>query len=156
MKSEAKLRLGTFFIIALICQVNCLGAAAMTFNTSVLPNGIHVLVGSGEILPGDDDKLVKMINEGSAEDRVVAFDSPGGDLIESLSLARTIRYYGFEAVVPSNSRCASACFFLFTGAQFRYVFPAASSVFISSGGKFRDCEPKGHTAYSSRCVEIQP
>ena len=42
----------------------------------------------------------------------LALDSPGGNLVEGEQLAKLIRARGLPVVIPSNSKCVSACFLL--------------------------------------------
>ncbi len=78
------------------------------------------LVISGEIMPGDYDRLLSKITVD--EKRFLALNkiilaSDGGDVIEALKIAALIKSLFTGVVVgPLTGRCVSACFFIYAAA----------------------------------------
>ena len=81
---------------------------------------IGPLVVSGEIIPGDYDRLLSKIledrNRFLSQNKII-LASDGGDVAEALKLARLIKSLFTDIVVgPLTGRCVSACFFIFAAA----------------------------------------
>lgn len=72
----------------------------------------------GPIVPGDAARLTEFFKTMPASDRIIGFvvDSPGGALVEAGHIAGLISELSLSVVVPSDSKCASACFLLFAAA----------------------------------------
>ena len=81
------------------------------------------LVISGEIMPGDYDRLVSKICED--EKRFLALNklilaSDGGDVTEAMKIAALVKSLFTGVVVgPLTGRCVSACFFIYAAAAQR-------------------------------------
>src|ERR1700693_845129 len=81
------------------------------------------LVMSGEIIPGDYDRLLsKILDDPSrflAQNKLI-LASDGGDMSEAIKIATLVRSL-FAAVVvgPLTGRCVSACFFIYAAAAQR-------------------------------------
>jgi hypothetical protein len=84
----------------------------------------------GEIISGDVDRLKSILADfPSRSFKFVSFilDSPGGSLMEGLELGKTISQMDefTKTVVGTNTGkqeiCASACVFVYLGADFRYL-----------------------------------
>lgn len=81
------------------------------------------LVISGEITPGDSDRLLSRIL--GDEDRFLAQNkvllaSDGGDVAEALKIAKLLKSLDTEVIIaPSTGRCVSACFFIYAAASRR-------------------------------------
>jgi hypothetical protein len=81
------------------------------------------LVLSGEITPGDRDRLLTKIR--LDESRFLATNkiilaSDGGDVAEAMKVAALIKSLRTEVIVgPLTGRCVSACFFIYAAAQQR-------------------------------------
>ena len=81
------------------------------------------LVISGEIVPGDYDRLLSRILDD--EDRFLAQNkiilaSDGGDVAEALKIAQLVKSLFTEVIVgPLTGRCVSACFFIYAAANQR-------------------------------------
>lgn len=96
-------------------------AAAMQFEmVDVSPTEV-MIGGRGPIVRGDAGRLEKALASAPATKRLLglALDSPGGTVLDGAELARMIRDKGLAVVVPSNSKCASACFLLLAAAPHR-------------------------------------
>jgi hypothetical protein len=81
------------------------------------------LVISGEIIPGDYDRLLSKIlddpNRFLAENKII-LASDGGDVAEALKIAKLVKSLFSEVIVgPLTGRCASACFFIYAAANQR-------------------------------------
>jgi ATP-dependent protease ClpP protease subunit len=81
---------------------------------------IGPLVVSGEIVPGDYERLLAKILEDSnrflSQNKII-LASDGGDVAEALNIARLVKSLFTEIVVgPLTGRCVSACFFIFAAA----------------------------------------
>jgi hypothetical protein len=84
---------------------------------------IGPLVVSGEIVPGDYDRLLARIRDDQnrflSQNKII-LASDGGDVSEALKIARLVRSLFTEIIVgPLTGRCASACFFIFVAAAQR-------------------------------------
>lgn len=83
---------------------------------------------SGEIAPGDADRVRELIAEARRQGRTffaIYLDSPGGSLMEGLRLGQTIREAGAVTVLLSYSTCASACILAFAGGKGRMAYRGA-------------------------------
>ena len=81
------------------------------------------LVISGEIIPGDADRLLSKIlgdkNRFLAHNKIL-LASDGGDVAEALRIAKLIKsLYTRVLVLPLTGRCVSACFFIYASATQR-------------------------------------
>jgi len=96
-------------------------ARAMQFDlVDVSPSEVMV-GGRGPIVRGDAARLERALASVPPEKRLLglALDSPGGTVVDGVELARMIRDRGLAVVVPSNSKCASACFLMLVAAPRR-------------------------------------
>jgi hypothetical protein len=73
-----------------------------------------VLGGRGPIVKGDTTRLEQALAALPRTRQLLglALDSPGGTVTEGESLARLVRTRKLTVVIPSNSKCVSACFLL--------------------------------------------
>jgi hypothetical protein len=117
-----------------ICQVALLllGAPALSAElfymdhdpyTDQYVGPVGPLVVSGEIVPGDYDRLLSKIlddpNRFLAENKII-LASDGGDVAEALKIATLVKSLFSEVIVGSlTGRCASACFFIYAAANQR-------------------------------------
>ena len=120
-------RIALCMMTLLLASMPCVGAELFYMdhnpftNEYVGPTGPLVI--SGEIIPGDYDRLLSRILED--EDRFLAQNkiilaSDGGDVVEALKIARLIKSLFTEVIVgPLTGRCASACFFIYAAANQR-------------------------------------
>jgi hypothetical protein len=90
---------------------------------------LHITA-TGEILPGDSEKLkaaIEVTDTSDVRDVLFMFDSPGGSLVESLEIG------GYISEIPAivsaqvgsrdvqNAVCASACVYAYLAADYRYL-----------------------------------
>ncbi len=80
---------------------------------------------SGDITPGDDEKLHRFVASLPADTNLVgvALSSRGGNLLEGLRLATTVRNTRLSTGVAGQ--CASACFLVFAGGAGKLVLDGA-------------------------------
>ena len=107
------------------------------------------LVISGEIAPGDYDRLLsKIIDEESRfllQNKII-LASDGGDVAESMRIAALVRSLFTEVSVgPLTGRCVSACFFIYAAAGQRAVDGARligiNRPFLDSDGTSATTDP---------------
>jgi hypothetical protein len=84
---------------------------------------IGPLVFSGEIMPGDGDRLLSRIlddeNRFLMQNKIM-LASDGGDVAEALRIAKLVKSLFTQVVVaPLTGRCVSACFFIYAAAARR-------------------------------------
>lgn len=86
----------------------------------------NVLMISGEIVPGDYPKFEALVAKRIPSQLVL--DSPGGDYIEALHIARDVNLMGLRTIAPLDQcqkgdgvycRCASSCFFIWAAGRQR-------------------------------------
>jgi len=93
-------------------------------------DGIDVIMISGEIKPGDDEKFKKLaLNSKSA---LVVLESDGGALVPALEIGRAIQLRSFSTFVPDNAICASACALTWIAGTTRFVGPSGLVGFHAS------------------------
>jgi hypothetical protein len=88
-----------------------------------------IVGGHGPIVKGDADRLrqaVAAVPQGRLL-LALALDSPGGNVVEGERLAELIRARRLPVVIPSDSKCVSACFLLLAASPRRF---AASDALI--------------------------
>ena len=108
-----------FVLFSLIPQ------SALPADISVVPTGtpLSLIVLRGEIIEGDAERFNKAASGvGLAS---VLLESPGGSVVEGLSIGRTIRRLGFSTGVAPNNACASACALIWLAGSPRYMDPSA-------------------------------
>jgi hypothetical protein len=101
-------------------------AAEITSFTS--NEGREIIVLSGEISPGDADRvsaLMKAANDGGRSVSGVRLDSKGGNLVEGIKLSEVIRFARVATVVANGKLCASACFIAFAAGAEKFVSRSA-------------------------------
>ena len=89
-------------------------AQALQFDQMTVSPTEVIVGGRGPIVKGDTDRLRQALAAVPAGQRLLglALDSPGGNVVEGEQLAKLIRARGLPVVIPSNSKCISACFLL--------------------------------------------
>ncbi len=102
-------------------------ASAMTLELKTLPLGSSATVQAvfleGVVQEGDGQKFQQFLAglEPITEQSTIwiALNSEGGSVRETLNIARQIRSRGFVTHVPTESRCISACLFLYAAGLIR-------------------------------------
>lgn len=80
----------------------------------------------GTIAPGDADRLISQIDEADPEIETLVLQSPGGAVVDALTLGRHLRTRGIATEVLAGEICYSACPYLFAGGETRSASDEAS------------------------------
>jgi hypothetical protein len=96
--------------------------------------GLPVIVVLGDLQYGDGDRFAQ-ISASLPKSTMVAFDSPGGNLLAGLKIGETMRARGFGSLVPDGSTCASACAIAWLGGTKRYLASNARLGFHAASGE---------------------
>lgn len=116
-------------IHCIVVVVSALAAAArvqaMQFDAVPLNSGVTLILGRGEIADGDVDRLLSATMSTRQPRKVLALNSPGGNVLSAERLAAAIRRFDISVLVGANSTCASACFLLFAAAPSKAYMPGA-------------------------------
>src|SRR5262249_23497476 len=96
---------------------------AMQFSRGEIGDGKVLILARGPIVRGDYDRLVQFVASMPQTDRVaaIAFNSPGGSVIEAEKIATLIHSYSLVVLVGRGNECSSACFLPFAAAAKRFV-----------------------------------
>jgi len=122
-----RLRIALCQVALLILSVPASGAELFYMDhdaiTGEYVGPVGPLVMSGEIIPGDYDRLLSKILDDPARflaQNKLILASDGGDMSEAIKIATLIRSL-FAAVIvgPLTGRCVSACFFIYASAAQR-------------------------------------
>ena len=88
-------------------------AIALQFERVSISATEVIVYGRGPIVKGDSDRLEQALAAVPPEQLSgVAFDSPGGNVVEGELLAQSIHTRKLAVIIPANSKCVSACFLL--------------------------------------------
>jgi hypothetical protein len=104
--------------VGLLCLVGGIATAsratAMQFDQMPLSPAEVIVSGRGPIVKDDTLRLDQTLAAIDPGRQVLALtlDSPGGNVAEGEALARLIRLRKLTVVVPTSSKCVSACFLL--------------------------------------------
>jgi hypothetical protein len=114
-------------VALLLAGMPCLGAELFYLDhdpfTAEYVGAVGPLVISGEIMPGDYERLLSKI--AGDEGRFLALNkiilaSDGGDVAEAVKIAGLVKSLFTQVIVgPLTGRCVSACFFIFAAAAQR-------------------------------------
>lgn len=119
----------------------------MEFTTIAIRGGIAVKA-TGVIEIGDAAKFQRVSSEATVDDkglRRIVLESPGGNVIEAMRIAKIIRASSFMTLVTGE--CASACAMV--------LYPAGVSFILLDGGKlgFHACYDSRNLAEYPECTE---
>ena len=115
----------------LICLLGLLAAIpparAMQFEAVQATQTDAIIGGRGPIVKGDTARLQQAFASipQTLKFLVLELDSPGGSVAEGVDLMNYIRANRIPVLIPSNAKCASACFLLFAAAPRRIAAPDA-------------------------------
>lgn len=117
--------INTAFVVGLALTSSTAHAMDFTFDPLDGKPNTGVIVAKGVIAPGDDEKLHRMVAElpGSTVLNGIALSSVGGNYLEGVRLATSIRNTGLTTAVIGN--CSSACFLIFAAGSTKIVFEGA-------------------------------
>ncbi len=113
-------------IFALACLAAAAAGAparAMQFGQEPAGGGALFLTARGQIVAGDYARFAADIARVAPGQRVLALalDSPGGSVAEAVRLSDLIRHDRLGVFIPSDAKCASACFLLLAAAPRRFA-----------------------------------
>lgn len=94
-------------------------AAEFSYGSADESSVDFAVVIKGKIVPGDYERLLDFIEDDPARFRasLILLASPGGDLVESMKIARLVKStYQSVFVNGAKGSCASACFFIYVSA----------------------------------------
>jgi hypothetical protein len=114
-------------VALILLSAPCLGAELFYMDhdpyTDQYVGSVGPLVISGEIVPGDYDRLLSKIlgdPDRFLSDNKIILASDGGDVAEALKIAKLVKSLFSKVMVgPLTGRCASACFFIYAAANQR-------------------------------------
>jgi hypothetical protein len=109
--------------IVISCSIPS-AASAATFKSVATKDGKTIILLSGEIIEGDADTLkaaIKTANDAGKLVSGVRLNSPGGNLLEGLKLADTVRFAKVATNVAGNATCASACFLVYAAGATKFA-----------------------------------
>src|SRR5438552_11981569 len=115
--------------LAILLMLSGSIASAASLTTSKSKSGSFIVTLSGEISLGDSDLLkvrIRKANDSGVTVSLIRLDSPGGSLLEGVKLADMIRFGKITTAVVGTSKCASACFIVFSAGVEKFADYAAS------------------------------
>jgi hypothetical protein len=98
------------------------GSQAATFVRIVHSN--HTMLAlNGDITLGDAEQFqdIVMAPDGGHPITAIVLNSPGGNLVASVALAKLVRERNFITIVGPGATCASACFLVFAAGHVKYA-----------------------------------
>ncbi|TKB08402.1 hypothetical protein [Desulforhopalus sp. IMCC35007] len=101
------------------------GAVSPCFGLEVteVKDNEHTLLLSGQIEPGDLNKIVKAVSPPNSFPKYFTLDSSGGDVLEAMKIGHFIRETASGTCV--NKTCASACVFILVGGVSKTAWPSS-------------------------------
>lgn len=95
----------------------------MNFSKRVFDANETIIMANGPINLGDDERLHTFVASLPRSTKVtgITLDSIGGNLMEGMRLARSIKSSNLIVAVPQHGMCASACFLMFAAGRKRIV-----------------------------------
>lgn len=96
------------------------GVSAAAITVQKLPTqDLHLVVISGRIERTDAAQFTDKIN--GITNAVVMLDSPGGSVLDGISIGKSIRNNRFSTAVPDNTLCASSCALIWLAGMQRFA-----------------------------------
>ncbi len=106
--------------IAFLCAFQHQPVSAAEFQKVAIPGGqFDLITVVGDLVPGDDKRFIEFAL--GAANAIVAFQSPGGNLVAGIEIGKAIRLKGFSTLVPDGTQCASACALAWLGGHVRFM-----------------------------------
>lgn len=91
----------------------------------------------GGIRPGDATKLIRILTDPEHLDvynsGFLKLNSPGGDVLEALSLVKVLKLWMAEVEVEKHAICASACFLVWIGTPIHHASDASQKEVTTIG-----------------------
>ena len=121
----------TLLLAALAASVALCAVSAQAATFKTIAKG-RALVMTGEIVPGDMERLAKAgyaaearFANGQPVVERIFLNSPGGSVKAGLELAAFVREWGIDTVVGETDICASMCAVVFAAGMHKAVFPTS-------------------------------
>lgn len=106
-----------FFLCLLLCAEV---ASSAVISVSKLPNSdTSIVVLSGPIERSDAVTFAEKVS-GIAK-AIVVLDSPGGSVLDGISIGRSVRANGYDTAVPDQTLCASSCALIWLAGTRRFA-----------------------------------
>ncbi|MBE0131181.1 hypothetical protein [Citrobacter amalonaticus] len=119
----------TFKVTTLLLALTSLSTqAGIQFDTGANRMGDGFLIMSGEIMPGDADRLLSTIKTWSDQQKPLPWlylNSQGGNLIEGYKMMYTVLNYRLNTMVPPGFICYSSCISVFAAGATRVAAPGS-------------------------------
>jgi membrane-bound ClpP family serine protease len=115
----------------------CLPAKAAQFWVSHAETDGYAIHVKGDIVKGDASRFANAVRKAGIRlaDATVYLDSPGGLVIEGISIAHSIKKYGWSTYVASGTTCLSMCANIWLAGRTRYASEKAHIGFHSLSDK---------------------
>ena len=116
-------------LLAMVAAMVAKPVSAATITAVDSKDGKTRLNLTGEIAPGDNDAIKAHIKKANDAGRVVVtirLDSIGGNLLEGVAIADTVKNAKMATAILSGAKCASACFIIFAAGNEKYAHFSAS------------------------------
>ncbi len=124
------MRTKAFLLVALIAPLGAAAVSSAEFKIRALADGTARMELSGEILPGDAERMAEAMLTWRHARRPpivgLGLDSIGGNVLESISIAMLVDVAQLVTVVSRGERCFSACFNIFASGRERIASAQAS------------------------------
>ena len=109
-----KTLLASALLVGMIVSAN-----AATIKYEGTQDGLNAVSITGDVLPGDFNKFAAITNQ-LAGPTVVLLNSPGGNVVEGLSIGTAIRRNDYRTAVVNDDICASICGMIWLAGSPRY------------------------------------
>jgi hypothetical protein len=121
-----------------LCLCIPFSVQAAEFSKSASPSGgPDIIFVVGDLTTGDDRRFIDVAL--NSEKAIVAFQSPGGNLLAGIEIGKAICLKGFATFVPDTVQCSSACALAWLGGRVRYMSNRARvgfhAAFVNAGGQ---------------------
>lgn len=103
--------------------ISSTGASAATLTTVLTEKGVWIAI-RGDIIREDADALENMLQRADLNGRSISgvqLDSPGGNLLGGIRLARVVRSHAVLTAVGRAAACNSACFLVLAAGHQKFV-----------------------------------
>lgn len=125
--------------------------------------GLPGIAVTGDIVAGDDVRLVRFFQTAGLDIRGIALDSYGGDVMTAVAMGRAINRLGLGTVVMPGRQCNSACFFVWAAGAPRYNRlgiigvhrPYAAYYGKADPQRFNELEAQHYAALEAYLVEMR-
>ena len=119
------LLLASIFLLPIFCTLEISHAASVDI---VSKRGRGEITLSGEIVPRDALKLWQALitaNRRGLKVLSIRLNSGGGNVRESVTILRIVKFARLVTVVSQSDTCSSSCFLIFAAGKSRIVYPKA-------------------------------